>query len=142
MKPTLLLLLLLAACENSSAGKSGEAAKSSPADPVLAGWKKAGLTVSAFDAADGKTYAGGDCYAGQVNGVDAVICQYATPEAAAAAQPAGQDAIAGFTGASIANGKLLLVVADRRSADPEGRTINQATLLFEGKQPKKAPEKK
>jgi hypothetical protein len=134
----LLFVLAAAACGDSDASKSGEAAKATPADPVLAAWKKAGLTVGAFTSADGAAYGGGDCYAGQVNNLDAVVCQYATPELAVAAEPKGREAVAGFTGAAISNGRLLLVVSDPRKADPEGRAINQATLVFEGKQPKKA----
>jgi hypothetical protein len=134
----LLLVVAAAACGDSDASKSGQAAASTPADPVLAAWKKAGLSVGAFSAVDGAAYGGGDCYAGQVNNIDAVVCQYASPELAVAAEPKGREAVAGFTGAAISNGRLLLVVSDPRKADPEGRAINLVTLAFEGRKPKEA----
>jgi len=43
----------------------------------------------------------------------------------ASAQSAGRALVGETTGAAIASGRLLLVVADRRSADPNGRRINE-----------------
>ncbi len=150
MRSACLLLLVAVACskaESKSAdgsasgapssgngsGAAAAAASSAAIDAVLDSWKKSGLTVTAFDVADGSKYGGGACRAGQLNGVDATVCELASPEAAKAAEPKGLDAIGATTGASIAHGALLLVIADRRKADPEGRTINIATRLFEGK---------
>lgn len=114
----------------------GEDKKASPADavaPVLESWKTAGLAVGAFAATDGAPYAGGTCQAGQVGGVDAVVCSYPTADAAKAAEDKGREAIGLVTGAAIAHDTLLLVVADRRKSDPEGRTINAVTKSFVGK---------
>ena len=133
------LLLLVAACDKGDADKkaAGTAAAAAPSapdvQPVLDAWKGAGLTVTAFTTADGAPYAGGACQAGQVNGVDAVVCEYGTADAAKAAEDKGRAAIGLTTGAAISHDKLLLVIADRRKADPEGRTINQATQVFLGK---------
>lgn len=130
------VLVLIAALAAAACGDDGKGAPPSTVggvDGVLEAWKKAGLTVSAFDAADGAKYAGGDCKAGQVNGIDAVLCTYASPELAKAAEPKGLEVVGEATGSSIAEGRVLLVVADRRKADPEGRTINQTTKVFRGR---------
>jgi len=112
---------------------AGKPAAAGGVSAVLEAWKQAGLTVSAFDAADGGKYGGGDCKSGTVNGVDAVLCSYATVDLAKAAEAPGLVVVSDTTGASLAEGKLLLVVADRRKADPQGKTINQATKLFRGR---------
>jgi hypothetical protein len=130
---SLLIAAALAAAGCSEEGTAAPPANLGGVDAVLDAWKKAGLTVSAFTDADGAKYGGGECKSGQVNGIDAVLCSYASPELATAAQPKGQDAIGDTTGSSIAEGRVLLVVADRRKADPEGRTINTATKVFRGR---------
>jgi hypothetical protein len=123
-------LLLLAAC---SKEEKQSPAASGGAPAVVDAWKKAGLTVGTMDTVDGAKYGGGECKAGQVSGVDTVLCTYPTAEAAKTAEAAGLEAVGEATGSAIAQGKVLLVVADRRKADPEGRTINQMTKLFRGK---------
>jgi hypothetical protein len=116
-----------------AAAGGGEVAAASGADAVVDAWKAAGLTVSAFDPVDGAAYGDGECRGGTVNGVDAVLCQYATADLATAAQPKGLAAVGETTGSSLAQATLLLVVADRRKADPDGRTINQVTKIFRGR---------
>ena|SRR5688572_12613409 len=132
--PILMFAAALAAagCEEND-GKGPPPSTLGGVDGVLDAWKKAGLTVSAFENTDGAKYGGGDCRAGQINGIDAVLCLYASPELATAAQPKGLDAVGDATGSAIAEGKVLLVVVDRRKVDPEGRTINQATKAFRGR---------
>jgi hypothetical protein len=132
---TIIPILLLAACDKADGTAAAAPAKGTPANAagLLDRWREAGLEVTAFDPADGERYGGGECKAGQVNGVDAVICLYASPEAAAEAQAAGLAAVGAATGASLVVGKQLLVVTDRRAVDPEGRTINQATRIFRGR---------
>lgn len=120
------LALALAAC--------GKDAKSNPGapgdDPMIAAWKKAGLEVSAFTDADGKKYQAQSCRAGTVAGVDVVLCRYDTGEDAKAAESVGLAAVGDATGASLAHGSRLLVVADRRKADPTGRSIDAITRAF------------
>ena len=131
----ILAILLLAACDKGDGTASAASDKATPAGAagVIAKWREAGLEVTAFDPADGEKYGGGECKAGQVNGVDAVLCLYASPEAAEQAQPAGLQVVGLATGASLVAGKQLLVITDRRKVDPEGRTINQATRIFRGR---------
>jgi len=70
---------------------------------------------------------------GTVSGIDVVLCGYADAKAAQAAEAAGVAAVGETTGTSLSRDTLLLVVADRRKADPAGRTINQITKTFLGK---------
>ncbi len=110
--------------------RSGPAPGAAPA--VLDTWKAAGLTVSAFTSADGKTL-GGDCQSGTVGGVDVTLCSYTDAAAAKQAEDRGLAAVGEATGVSLAQGPMLLVAADRHKADPSGRTINQVAKLFRGK---------
>jgi hypothetical protein len=102
-------------------------------DALLKSWGDAKLQVSAFAAVDGKPYAGGACQGGTVSGVDVVLCGYPDAKAAQAAEAAGTAAVGETTGAAVSRDNTLLVVADRRKADPSGRTINQLTKSFLGK---------
>ncbi|HTJ44622.1 MAG TPA: hypothetical protein VL463_21100 [Kofleriaceae bacterium] len=120
------------------AGKSGaqpkasiSAAPPSESPAVLDTWKQAGLTVSAFTPADGKTV-GGQCQSGTVGGVDVELCNFADASAAKKAEDRGLSIVGETTGVSIAQGSMLLIAADRRKADPSGRTINQIAKLFRG----------
>jgi hypothetical protein len=120
------------------AGRSGAKPAASIAGPppaaapaVLDTWKAAGLTVSAFTPADG-TAVGGDCRSGTVGGVDVELCSYADDAAAKKAEDKGLTVVGETTGVSLAQGSMLLIAADRRKADPSGRTINQLAKLFRG----------
>ncbi len=132
MRIALIALLLCVGCEKENSAKAAPKPLSSE-DALFTKWREAGLEVSTFDVADGAKYGGGDCKAGQVNGVDAVVCTFETPEAATAAHAKGLEAVGLATGSALVAGSLMLVVVDRRKADPEGRTINQATKIFRGR---------
>ena len=99
---------------------------------VLDAWKQAGLTVSAFTPADGKAV-GGECTSGTVGGVDVVLCSFSDDKAAKKAEDAGYATVGSTTGVSLSQGSMLLIAADRRKADPSGRTINQLAKLFKAK---------
>ena len=122
----LALALALAAC--------GTDAKSSPGatsdDAAVAAWRKAGLEVSALTDVDAKKYTAQACRGGTVGGVDVVLCGYDTGEDAKAAEDAGLASVGDATGAALAHGARLLVVVDRRKADPSGRTIDAITRAF------------
>ncbi|MBA3821230.1 MAG: hypothetical protein H0X17_20265, partial [Deltaproteobacteria bacterium] len=55
--------------------------------------------------------------------------QYTTPEESKTAEAPGLAWVGEATGMSQAAGKVLVVAADRRKADPSGRTINQVMKL-------------
>ncbi|HET9625044.1 MAG TPA: hypothetical protein VFP84_26935 [Kofleriaceae bacterium] len=109
------------------AAGSGAASAGAPRDAVIDAWKTAKLNPSAF--APAKVAFGKDCQAGSVAGVDVLVCNFATPAEAKAAEDAGLGWIGGATGASQARGSALIVVADHKKADPNGRMINQLLKL-------------
>lgn len=116
-----LILVLIAACGKGAGGSGAR-------DELLAAWKKAGLAPSAFTAAKDSPI-GKDCSAGTVNSVDVVVCAFATPDEAKAAQDAGLQWVGDTTGISQAKGSLLIAAADRKKADPKGETINKLVKL-------------
>lgn len=127
-----LLFVLLAACDkgdskNTSPFGEGASTSAGPRDAVLEAWKKGGLTPSPLTPAS--VAIGKDCQSGTVGAVDVLLCAYPTPAEAKAAEDAGLGWVGDATGASQAAGSVLVVVADRRKADPSGRTINQMMKL-------------
>ncbi len=127
-------LSLLAACGKDDAQAAGKGKGPAPDDEALiAAWKKASLEVSAFTVADAAAYSAQSCRAGTVGGVDVTVCSYDTGEDAAAAQDPALALLekgGASTASALARGKKLLVVADKRKADPSGRTINAITAAF------------
>jgi hypothetical protein len=113
----LVLVVAIAAC-----GKSGPPEPSSR-DALIAAWKQAGLTTTGFAATTSPI--GKDCQLGTVNQLDVVVCTFATPDEAKTAQNAGLQWVGDTTGAAQAHGALVIAVADRKKADPSGKTINQ-----------------
>ena len=118
------LVVMLAACGGS------EAKPAISDDALVAAWRADKLEVSALTTVDGEAYASKDCRGGTVSGVDVVVCSYASGEDAQAAEELGLAVIADATGSAIARGTRLLVVVDRRKADPSGRTIDAVTRGF------------
>jgi len=95
---------------------------------MLQAWKAAGLEPSQFEKADTKL--GGTCQKGQVNGVETLLCEFKDASAAKEAEVKGLELVGETTGASLAKGRMLLVVADRKNADPNGKHIQQITKTF------------
>jgi len=132
MKRAALLLLLFAACSEDKA-QSKSKGPAPDDDALIAAWKKAGLEVSAFSDADAAAYSAQSCRAGTVGGVDVTVCSYDTGEDAAAAQDPALTLLekgGATTASALARGKKLLVVVDKRKADPSGRSINAITGAF------------
>ncbi len=129
MRAFLVFVLVLGAlgCSKDDGTGRGAASGELSRDRVTAAWKQAGLTVSPMTAAT--VGYGKDCQSGTVGGVDVVVCQYATPEESKTAEAPGLAWVGEATGMSQAAGKVLVVAADRRKADPSGRTINQVMKL-------------
>ena len=120
-----LALLALAAAALAACGKSDKPA--GPRDAVLAAWKADKLAPSAFAAA--QVAFGADCQSGTVEQIDVLLCNFATPAEAKAAEDAGLGWIGQVTGASQARGAALVVLADRKKSDPNGRMINRLMKL-------------
>ncbi|HYX93374.1 MAG TPA: hypothetical protein VE782_17560 [Myxococcaceae bacterium] len=102
---------------------------SSPLQKVQDAWKKAGHQVSELKPVERKI-AGGNCSSGTVAGFEATLCEFDNETQATQAQASGLEVVADNVGASIAAGKLLLVVADRRKTDPTGRKLNEIIKVF------------
>ena len=120
---SLLFIAVLVAAAGCSKGKSGPTSR----DGVIAAWKKGGLDPSAFTAS--KSDIGSDCAAGTVNKVDVLVCTFKSEKDAKDAEDKGLQWVGDTTGASQAQGEILIVAADRKKADPSGRTINQLLTL-------------
>jgi len=143
MKLVMISVVLLAACsKDDTSSAAGEPAGSSaattatgaaapaaanPRDAVIAAWKQGGLAPSAFTAASSSV--GSDCQTGKVSKIDVLVCSYASPEAAKAAQPAAYTWIGDTTGTAQVRGQVVIAIADRVKGDPHGKTINQLMKL-------------
>ena len=117
--------LFVAACEKSTA-PSGRS-------EIVAAWKSNGLKVGDLNKSDGKGVGSEDCQAGSVEGLEVTLCSFATAKDAVLAEDKGLALVGDNTGASIAQGPVLLVVADRGKSDPEGKTLDKLTKVFRGK---------
>lgn len=118
--------VLVAALAATACGKGGDK-PAGPRDAVIAAWKADKLTPSAMTPA---TVAfGKDCQSGTVESIDALVCSFGSPAEAKAAEDQGLSWIGSVTGASQAHGSALIVLADRKKADPNGRMINRLMKL-------------
>jgi hypothetical protein len=113
--------LALAACSKGGDKPAG------PRDAVIAAWKADKLTPPAL--APATVAFGKDCQSGAVESLDVLVCSFASPAEAKAAEEPGLAWIGSATGASQAHGSALIVVADRKKADPNGRMINRLMKL-------------
>ena len=124
----LLSLCVLAACSKAGDGdKPGAGTASSPRDGVIAAWKGGKLAPATL--APATVAFAKDCQSGTVGTLEILLCNFASPAEAKAAEDAGLGWIGATTGASQAHGAALVVIADRKKADPNGRTINQLMKL-------------
>jgi hypothetical protein len=124
---SLVLLLALASCSKDDGTGRGAATGELSRDRIVEAWKKGGLTPTPLTAAT--TPVGKDCQSGTVNGVDVLVCQFATPDEAKTAEAKGLEWVGEATGMAQASGKVLVAASDRRKSDPSGRTINQLMKL-------------
>lgn len=119
--------VLVVGCSKDDGTGRGEAGGELTRAKVVAAWKKGGLEPTPLTKAS--VPVGKDCESGTVSGVDVLVCQYETPDAAKTAEAAGLDWVGQATGMAQAAGKVLVAAADRRKTDPSGRTINQLMKL-------------
>jgi hypothetical protein len=119
-----MILVLAAVLALVACGKDKPA---TPRDAVLDAWKAGKLNVGPL--APATVAFGKDCQGGAIDGIDVLVCNFATPDEAKAAEAPGLGWVGPATGASQAHGAALVVVADRKKADPNGRTINQLMKL-------------
>ena len=124
MRWILVITVLLGCSKDDKPGGPTASAR----NDVIEAWKKGGLAPGELKPAD--VQFGKDCQGGAVSGVDVVVCEYASEADAKAAEDQGLAWVGEATGISRAAGKVLIVAADRRKADPSGRTLNQLTKLL------------
>ncbi|AKF85399.1 hypothetical protein MFUL124B02_11770 [Myxococcus fulvus 124B02] len=105
---------------------------SSGVDDVVAAWKAAGESPSAF-ADVGEKLPGGKCQAGKVSGLDATLCVFEDAQRAQQAEEAGWKLVGDSVGAAAVSGKMLLVVADPKKEDPSGRRLNALVKTYQEK---------
>lgn len=122
MRTALLALLALAlfGCSKESKGPTSR-------DGVVAAWKKGGFEPSELKPA--KTDVGSDCATGTVNKLDVLVCTFASEADAKAAEDKGLAWVGDTTGVAKALGEMLIVVADRKKADVNGKVMNQLITL-------------
>jgi hypothetical protein len=120
--------MLIAGALIAAHGACGSSDKSASArDAIVEAWKGDKLAPSALTAA---TVAfGKDCKTGTVEGIEVLLCNFPTAAEAKAAEDAGLAWIGQATGASQARGAALVVIADRKKSDPNGRMINRLLKL-------------
>jgi hypothetical protein len=123
MRSALLIGLALLAAGACGKDKKGVSSK----DGVLDAWKKGGLEPSKLEPT--KSDVGKDCAKGTVNKLDVLVCEFASEKDAAAAEDAGLAWVGDTTGVSKAVDKMLIVVADRKKADVNGKVMNQLITL-------------
>ncbi len=111
--------LALAACSKDK--------PATPRDAVLDAWKTEKIAPPAMTAAT-VSFAK-DCQSGAVENLDVLVCNFATPAEAKAAEPQGETWIGQATGMSQAHGAALVVLADRKKTDPSGKAINKLMKL-------------
>jgi hypothetical protein len=119
MRSWLLIALAAVACSKGGGATSR--------DGVVESWKKGGLEPSALTAT--KTNVGKDCATGTVNKIDVLVCTFASDKEAKEAEDRGLEWVGDNTGASKAQGEMLIVVADRKKVDPNGKVIHQLITL-------------
>jgi len=117
---TIALVIALVACS-----KDGKGATSR--DGVIAAWKKGGFEPSAFTAA--KTSIGKDCATGTVEKLEVMLCSFGSEKEAADAEAGSYEWIGNATGVAKVQGKMLIVVADRKKADVNGKVAKQLITL-------------
>jgi hypothetical protein len=117
------IFVVAAACQGGGQGGSGTS-------DLVDAWKKSGLEPSSFVAADGKAIGAQGCQTGKVSGVETTVCDYPDVDSARRAETAGLTQVGEATGASLAHGKQLLVVADRGKVDNNGKTIKLIASTF------------
>lgn len=119
MRSWILIACALAACSKEKGATSR--------DGVVEAWKKGGLETSPLTAV--KSDVGTDCASGTVSKLDVLVCTFKSEKEAKDAEDKGLAWVGDHTGASRAQGEILIVVADRKKSDPRGKVINQVITL-------------
>jgi hypothetical protein len=126
------LRLLLAVLLLAGACGDDKPAPPTSVDGFTKALASAGLEPGKLEPVEVAALAGGTCRRGDVSGMEVTLCEYDDPSRAKKLEAKGLEVVGDATGSSLAQGKLLLVVADRKNADKEGRRIDAITRAFRG----------
>ncbi len=99
-------------------------------DAQLTAWDDADLEPGGFAEVDASVFGASECRGGAASALEITLCSFATAAAAADGKTPAENSIGKNTGVVIADGQRLLIVADRRTADPSGKTINRLVKAF------------
>ena len=104
--------------------------KSGITDEVTA-FKDRGHMTSGFADLDPSSFGANKCQTGTVDRLSVLLCQYASGDSASGGQTAAEAWGAGTdTVVVLRRGNVLLAIADRDHADPEGKTISALSKVF------------
>jgi hypothetical protein len=118
---------LLPAC-----GDDAPSGPPSSADAFFAALRKKGLEVGDIAPVQVDTLDSAACRRASVSGIELTLCEYDDASRAKKHEAAGLALVGDTTGASLAQGKLLLVVADRQGVDKDGKRIDAITRALRG----------
>jgi hypothetical protein len=130
----LIVLCALVALVGCSKDKDKKTAGSPAAsvDGFMLKLKQSGLSTGELAPVEVADLGGAKCRRGDVGGVEMTICEYDDASRAKKYADTGLNLVGESTGASLAEGKLLLVVADRKAVDKDGKRIDKITRAFRG----------
>ncbi len=124
----LLALLAISGCSKSKASSESGVRLAQVNDALAA----AGFKLDNFKPIDAARYSAQTCASGPIDGVDTLVCEYPSADAAALAKKATEAWVGeAVTGAVLSNGRTLLAVADRMHGDHNGKTIHRITQAYQ-----------
>jgi hypothetical protein len=95
--------------------------------PAIETLRSAGLTVTFKPT---RVAFGKDCQLGTIGELEAVVCAYASPDEAKAAETSGLAWVGAATGAAWSSRELMVAVVDRKNRDPNGKAIDRVMKLI------------
>lgn len=135
-----LLVLVLALTADSATSGTASFAKSAdaPESPdwmaaQIKAWRVAGLNPGGFAEVDPGPLGATACKGGSAAAIELTLCSFASAAAANGAVKAAERSVGKHTGVVIAEGDRMLIIADRRNADPKGESINRLAKTFEAR---------
>ncbi|MBC8132043.1 MAG: hypothetical protein H7X95_03605 [Deltaproteobacteria bacterium] len=102
-------------------------------DTILKSWGEAGFDTKPVVNIEPDLWSAGACSRGPVAGLDVLICEYASDEAANVGEKkmlSDWEEASIPTGAVVRSSKTLLAIADLNKADKNGRQIARLAKLF------------
>ena len=96
----------------------------------LGTWRDAGLEPGGFADVDPGSLGASECQSGAVAALEVTLCEFSSAAAASRAIAPTERSLQEYTAVVASERQRLLIVADRRSADPSGKTINKLVQTF------------